>query len=954
MMGAQARTAASAAAAVIVVWILFRQLFQSLQLKERATIPTDRLTSSRFKSPPAVLEKPRGNLSKDKAQFLGLDLTLVSPEAASTRSSVVHCVGDNFLPKTSAGYRSCQFRHLCWDLDGRDFVVVESPLHKRAAQLLNQMGSKYVKSSSDFNTSVATSATTEDRLRQGEDGKWFPRKIPMGDQQKGFYELPKDVVLVPVEFPMDGEMAAKDILLDLFLPIYNLLAMFDMQDKRLLLVNLSPSCKTQDASNNCYNEVRRFLPLMNRHFSLKHSFMTLNDNIDLPLGGKSPNSNFICAKYGAAGLGALTDHGIHKKSHGERRKDYTFVQNNGRGPLLFAFRNYILDNLGINQELNHQPNNNQLSLRIAALISESKWSGPQDFRQQIEAIRGAFPTVRFSLETYNMSSISLEQQVEIATKCSIFITSMGNGALPALFLPRGAMLIIYFNDKMEFIVDNKLETNIPVKSDWDVWNNLGYIRVHWLPLGIKDEARGLHILRELIQYEIQEIKMTSDIKNAAKQGQQSADGTFNGMKVHFVNNSDSFSRSHCIGDNFQEEAHVFRSCVLQHMCIDLSKQNRSYSLVASSDNAHHATMAAKFSSSLSTNMNLAVALGQNIRFHDGKGWFPEVSTTPHDGYYELMNDVVLVPFHAEQPNIHNPGHLLWDYFLPIYNLLAIFNLTENQILVSNVDDACTQDEDSPCWKIATKFLPLLGVNPDTFRNTRTSELIVVGAQRSNVVCAKSSVAGIGFLTDHGWNRHGQRIEDYRDVHNVGRGPTFFAFRNHVIRRIGIVEGHNPQRQHTIVFSRLSSKNPARCRAFEKQIASTRSAFSVDGVIVEGHVLSELSMEEQVKLATETTVFVSVVGGSACVGTFLPRGSTIILFFNDADGDFVDHAKSKDFPAMIDWDFWNNASYLRVHWLPMSTMEDEMSLEALTELIRSDLSTYGEVGSKKVGSKRTIK
>ena len=930
-MRAQARTGL----AVIIVWLALHQLHQSLQLEGSANAP-DAEDNNVFIKP--VKGQRSANSTKTIDKFLGMHLGFVFKEA---RSSVVHCVGDNFLPKTSSGYRSCQFRHICWDLDRKDFVIFESPQHQRATELQKEMGSMYVRSSFDFNTTVSTSATTEGRLRQGLDGNWFPRTVPM-DPMKGFYELPQDIVLVPVEFPEDGSMSRKDVLFDFFLPVYNLLAMFDLQGKQPLLVNLSPSCSTENGLN-CYGEVTQFLPLMNKDASLlKEIFMTINDQIAMPPGETSKyQSNLICAKYGAAGIGALTDHGIHKMSHGERRKDYTFVQNSGRGPLLFNFRNHLLSNMGIKGDRNSSFNND-LPLKVTVSVSESKKSRVQYFQKQIEAFRATFPSDQLSLESYNMSTLPLTQQLKIATETSIYISVMGEGVLPAFFLPRGATLIIFYNDNSEFASVSKRETTFPVKLDWDLWNNLGYVHVHWLPLGTKNKTQDLDVLLKIVEDEIDwnaPVKHASSDATNSEQAKQS-DGTFNGMNVNFVKQIHT-SRSHCMGDNFQQGAHVLKSCEFHHMCLDLSQQPRNFSLVASNKQSELMTMVDK-SASVSTNMMSAVSLGQTIRFHEGSGWFPVVSKEHYESYYELSSDMVWIPFYAEQPNIHNPGHLLWDYFLPFFNLLAMFGLEGHRVLLSNVDDACTQEEEGPCWKIITKFLPLLGADSATFRNTKNSELKLKAPQRSNVVCAKKSVVGIGMLTDHGWNRHGQRIEDYRDVHNIGRGPLFFAFRNYVIHNMGIREQDTLQRPHKVVFSKLSSKNPARRTSFEKQVLSLRSSFSSDEVTVEGHVLSKMPLQEQVKLATETTVFISVVGGSACIGTFLPRGSTIILFFNDVGGEFVDHATRKDFPSMIDWDFWNNASHLRVHWLPISTMEKDSNLQALTELIRSDISTFDDV------------
>ena len=59
-------------------------------------------------------------------------------------------------------------------------------------------------------------------------------------------------------------------------------------------------------------------------------------------------------------------------------------------------------------------------------------------------------------------------------------------------------------------------------------------------------------------------------------------------------------------------------------------------------------------------------------------------------------------------------------------------------------------------------------------------------------------------------------------------------------------------------------------------------------------------------------------------------------------EFTDHAKSKDFPSMIDWDFWNNAAHVRVHWLPMKTMNETTNQQGLVELVRNEVATIQEM------------
>ena len=134
----------------------------------------------------------------------------------------------------------------------------------------------------------------------------------------------------------------------------------------------------------------------------------------------------------------------------------------------------------------------------------------------------------------------------------------------------------------------------------------------------------------------------------------------------------------------------------------------------------------------------------------------------------------------------------------------------------------------------------------------------------------------------------------------------------------------------------SSNNPSRRKDFAKQIAAVKQevpTFSVGSV-----QLDALQLNEQLDTLIDAHVFISVIGGSASFAMFLERNSCVILFFNDKD-DFVNGygGKKQDMPTMMDFDFWNNAAYLHVHWLPMSTMDTENDITILTQLIQNCLS-----------------
>jgi len=166
---------------------------------------------------------------------------------------------------------------------------------------------------------------------------------------------------------------------------------------------------------------------------------------------------------------------------------------------------------------------------------------------------------------------------------------------------------------------------------------------------------------------------------------------------------------------------------------------------------------------------------------------------------------------------------------------------------------------------------------------------------------------------------------------------------------GIVESSSNGRRlpWKITFSVNSSQNPSRRRNMERQIEVAQKVFPPGetnelGIVVESVQLDQLTLEAQTNLMDETAVFVSVMGGSASTAMFLRRDTSLILYYNDID-DFVKGKNSKTvdgstMPNRMDWDFWNNASYLRVHWLPIQTMDSENDLKSFARLLQVEVNT----------------
>eukprot|EP00934_Nitzschia_sp_Nitz4_P003570 Nitzschia sp. Nitz4//scaffold69_size99277//72167//73774//NITZ4_004643-RA/size99277-processed-gene-0.25-mRNA-1//1//CDS//3329556745//3560//frame0 len=438
------------------------------------------------------------------------------------------------------------------------------------------------------------------------------------------------------------------------------------------------------------------------------------------------------------------------------------------------------------------------------------------------------------------------------------------------------------------------------------------------------------------------------------------DGTFNDYPVYYKNVSaiaytKPVSIQHCIGENYQKETNwKQRSCHFKFMCFNMtSRQFQVYQRPRDQRFRSGAVLTKNFDVSQSViHPNTTVSIG-GINPKWGRHgvprleWFPTIMSDPPAEFYALPESVVMVPFHSLAG--WNPGHAVWDDFLPIFTLAYLFQfhtsdyellplrmILEGEKLWASCDFDARSEE---CNRMLRKFWPLLN-NYSTPAEQPTVELkLRSGLQpRTELVCAKNALAGVGALTDHGWEKlHGWHEEDYKTTHNHGRGGVIWKFRSFCMQHLGISPFTltTPKAPFNIVFSVGSSSVEARKLDFALHESLLQRKFKPEQATVRSVTLKDLTLRDQVQLASETTIFVTGCGGGAVTATFLPRGSTLIIYYPATGGR--KHNAPTNSPARLDWDLFNHMSHIRVLWLPAETMEDRQDMEDFYHLVREDLS-----------------
>ncbi|VEU34039.1 unnamed protein product [Pseudo-nitzschia multistriata] len=191
----------------------------------------------------------------------------------------------------------------------------------------------------------------------------------------------------------------------------------------------------------------------------------------------------------------------------------------------------------------------------------------------------------------------------------------------------------------------------------------------------------------------------------------------------------------------------------------------------------------------------------------------------------------------------------------------------------------------------------------------------------------------------------ERDPDRRRVEGITQGgkeeqrPYYIA--DSVFRGIEEIGGHQREQQQqnewyppasitewgpdeplVVLFSSLSSKT--RRRDFVKEandlrrVIAERSGPDDPQIIVETHKFSDYTLEKQIQMASRAAVFVTFCGGGAITASFLPKGASVQIYYNEKGG--IRHNIDTQLPARLDWDFFNNAGYLHVQWLPVISID----------------------------------
>ena len=427
------------------------------------------------------------------------------------------------------------------------------------------------------------------------------------------------------------------------------------------------------------------------------------------------------------------------------------------------------------------------------------------------------------------------------------------------------------------------------------------------------------------------------------------------LSYHSVKNSNIYGNSDealplivshvmCAGESFSSDSTISarsRSCQFHNLCYhtDMNEyvlfpspeELKLQELLHNLTNREFVTISSMAldthtKPSASTTVNKRISLGtihDTIEPTASSLWFPNViadidrqKEMLSEGYYQLPDDIVAFPIVLPSVAVstNRMEVLIWLDFFAIHTVLSIFGLEESKqpiFIIHNENKEIDKSLlSSPLWSIFGN-----GTSQHIGQFKHPTQMKVVHPDRhstskSNVVCSKHSVAGLGMIATV---RQGSKL---LLTHAMGRGAIIYTFRNYILSNLGIPP--SPQADTSKIQITITGVPDSEFDRLEQSIRMTRSQPPTETALVELDIRrldwDDHSFLDSLVVTATSRIHITYrpVLHLLATATCLPRGATLIVL------DTVSHANDEDIRVdRIEQDYLEMAGYFHVHWLTMS-------------------------------------
>lgn len=190
-----------------------------------------------------------------------------------------------------------------------------------------------------------------------------------------------------------------------------------------------------------------------------------------------------------AGIGMLSEHCTDQSLHGDMAdkidcgdfSSHPAWCNVGKGPQFWRFRTHTMKQLGV-KDVVKQPLQVLISVRQG---KESDRFGKKSMERFIAMGTRFSKELRPHAVKAVLMSTLIEEQVETAANSVVMVVLAGGGASTALWLPRGATLILL--------------APVDVKDDFVLWAHLSHVTVRWIEIGELNSPIPENVVQKLVE-----------------------------------------------------------------------------------------------------------------------------------------------------------------------------------------------------------------------------------------------------------------------------------------------------------------------------------------------------------------------------------------------------------------------------------------------------------------------
>jgi len=416
------------------------------------------------------------------------------------------------------------------------------------------------------------------------------------------------------------------------------------------------------------------------------------------------------------------------------------------------------------------------------------------------------------------------------------------------------------------------------------------------------------------------------------------DATFYGVPVAYQQGIPPSTSMQCIGETFEPDtAWMFRSCLFQNLCYDVNEQEFVY-IMSLEELALKKSLGeilrrefVTISTLAAEGIAVSLAAFRPLMTPEQElslKWFPKIiskSELSTKGYFQMPGAAAWVPLMGESLGARDSSErVVWRDLFPIYSLLSTFGVVEDG---SAIEPFLFLFNDLSAGDMYIPFLELFGSSNSSLGFTKGGKQLQVtattGFEEASLVCAKQTAAGIGMISDRGFNladrwttqRPGYvpKVPHAASVplvtHNMAQGNVLKGFRDYMLRNLKITSSSTSETINVSFHDGVTEVDSPEMRS---ELSSMNFNLHFEGL--QRWTARSIRTIAQKTASSSILVVPCCDDEAALVATFLPDQALLLIVYDAGKHGTSPIEVKLKFPV---WDLIDSSGYLRTHWISLA-------------------------------------